>query len=447
VRRERNIVLLLSDMKGFTARTSRQTREENARMLVLHDALLLPVVRGFGGRKVKAIGDAVLAAFDSPTDAVLCAMAIQDRLAAFNSRAPERDHIEVRLALSQGEVRVERGDVHGEPVRLALVACALADAGEVVLTDAVYLSMNKSEAATEVMGSLPLPGGGKVQLRRALRGGDPAAPYDAAAPYGGRALARLGKLPDPSRAYVLWRAGEAGLSFARKRIVWAAAALLLIAAAAGERGAREPEDPLRRAAELVDLRQPVAALSELDRLAETSRAHDPRVEVVRGKAEHALGQFGLAFSDFAEAAQQDPRALDGPALAALADELDSEAFPGVWRPALIRLLGETVGRPAAAAVRPLLTSQHARSRDDALEVLELAGAATDEERLAVATADLADERAGCAAHERAVQRIVQVNDPGSEKLLTKVAWGTGCGGAQARDAIRRYRRAHVADAR
>jgi hypothetical protein len=169
--------------------------------------------------------------------------------------------------------------------------------------------------------------------------------------------------------------------------------------------------------------------------------------VVRGKAEHALGQFGLAFSDFAEAAQQDPRALDGPALAALADELDSEAFPGVWRPALIRLLGETVGRPAAAAVRPLLTSQHARSRDDALEVLELAGAATDEERLAVATADLADERAGCAAHERAVQRIVQVNDPSSEKLLTKVAWGTGCGGAQARDAIRRYRRAHVADAR
>jgi serine/threonine-protein kinase len=441
VSRERNLVLLLSDMKGFTARTSRQTREENARMLVLHDALLLPVVRGFGGRKVKALGDAVLAAFDSPTDAVLCAMAIQDRLAAFNARAPERDHIEVRLALSQGEVRVERGDVHGEPVRLALVACALAEAGEVVLTDAVYLSMNKTEAATEVMGALPLPGGGRVQLRRALRGGDPGAPY------GGRGLARLGKLPDPSRAYVLWRAGEAALSFARKRIVWAAAALLLIAAAAGERGAREPEDPLRRAAELLDLRQPVAALSELDRLAETSRAHDPRVEVVRGKAEHALGQFGLAFSDFAEAAQQDPRALDVTALAALADELDSEAFPALWRPALIRLLGETVGRPAAAAVRPLLASPHARSRGDALEVLELAGAATDDERVGVATVDLNDEHAGCAAHERAVQRLAQVTDPRAEKLLTKVAWGTGCGGAQARDALRRYRRAHVADAR
>ena len=55
----RNLVLLLSDMKGFTARTSRQTREENARMMALHDALLLPVLRGFGGRKVKGLGDAL----------------------------------------------------------------------------------------------------------------------------------------------------------------------------------------------------------------------------------------------------------------------------------------------------------------------------------------------------------------------------------------------------
>src|SRR5439155_22085315 len=55
---ERNLVLLLSDMKGFTARTSGQTREENARMLALHDALLLPVVRGYRGRKVKGLGDA-----------------------------------------------------------------------------------------------------------------------------------------------------------------------------------------------------------------------------------------------------------------------------------------------------------------------------------------------------------------------------------------------------
>src|SRR5437588_3127334 len=228
----RNLVLLLSDMKGFTARTSRQTREENERMLALHDALLLPVVRGFGGRKVKAIGDALLAAFESPTDAVLCAMALQDRLAAFNDAAEEKERIEVRVSLSQGEVRLQKGDVHGEAVQLALQAGALADAGEVVLTDAVYLSMNKSEAPTEILCERPLQGGGATKLRRALRSSD------ARVPYGGRALARLGRLPDPSRRVQLARLIDRVASFARRRIVWAAAGLLLVAAAAGGRGAR-----------------------------------------------------------------------------------------------------------------------------------------------------------------------------------------------------------------
>jgi serine/threonine-protein kinase len=423
-------------MKGFTARTSRQTREENERMLALHDALLLPVVRGFGGRKVKAIGDALLAAFESPTDAVLCAMALQDRLASFNAGAPEGDRIEVRVSISQGEVRIERSDVHGEPVQLALQAGLMADAGEVVLTDAVYLSMNKSEAPTEILTSRPLPGGGSIRLRRALRSGD------AQAPYGGRALARLGRLPDPSRRVRLRRLLDKALSLGRKRAVWAAAGLLLVAAAAGERGARATpqEDPVRRAAGLLEARQPVAALAELDRLAETPRAHEPLVQVVRGRAEHALGQFGMAFADFAAAAEQDPRALDAQTIAALADELDAESFPAAWRPALVRLLGEKVGRDAAPAVRRLLVSPLSRTRDDALDVLELAGAASDEDRLLVASADLADPRAPCAAHREAVSRLAVVSGPRSEKLLEQAAWSTGCGGAQARDALRRMRR-------
>src|SRR5207237_346595 len=200
----------------------------NARMLALHDALLLPVVRGYRGRKVKGLGDALLAAFDSPTDAVLCAMAMQDRLAAWNSKAPAGERIEIRIALSQGEVRRSRGDLHGEAVQLALEAEARAEAGEVLLTDAVYLSMNKTEAATEVVGEVLLHGSGRIRLRRAVRGADPRAPY------GGRALARLGRLPNPARAVRLRMATESALYFARKRIDWAAAALLRPAAAAGE---------------------------------------------------------------------------------------------------------------------------------------------------------------------------------------------------------------------
>ena len=442
-RREKNLVLLLSDMKGFTARTSRQTREENARMLALHDALLLPVVRGYRGRKVKGMGDALLAAFISPTDAVLCAMAMQDRLAAWNAGARAGDRIEVRIALSQGEVRRSRGDLHGEAMQLALEAEARAEAGEVVLTDAVYLSMSKSEAPTEIVGEVALHGGGRIRLRRALRGTDPAVPY------GGRALARLRRLPDPARAIRVRVAIETALEIARKRVVWAAAGLLLVAAAAGEHLTRVGEaDALARARALLEAREPLAALLELDRLADSPRAQDPDVQVVRGKAEHALGQLGPAFADFAAAAKQDPRAIDHGALAALIDLLESEAFPPVWRPPLVKVLGEDLGRPAATEVRRLLSSPRARTRGDALEVLELAGAATDDDRLSVSRTDLLDARSSCAARKSAVRRLALVRGDESEALLARAAADAkACGAAQARDAVRRRHSARVAEAR
>jgi len=437
---ERNLVLLLSDMKGFTARTSGQTREENARMLALHDALLLPVVRGYRGRKVKGLGDALLAAFDSPTDAVLCAMAMQDRLAAWNSKAPAGERIEIRIALSQGEVRRSRGDLHGEAVQLALEAEARAEAGEVLLTDAVYLSMNKTEAATEVVGEVLLHGSGRIRLRRAVRGADPRAPY------GGRALARLGRLPNPARAVRLRMATESALDFARKRIVWAAAALLLIAAAAGEHvSSGIGNDPLARAEALLESREPLAALVELDRLADSPRAQDAEVQIVRGKAEHALGQLGPAFADFAAAVKQDPRALDDGAISALAELLDSEAFPAVWRPALLKLLGEQVGRAAAPAVRRLLASERAAARDDALHVLELSGSATNADRIAVARADLRDPRISCAARRSAVRRLAVAAGSEAEALLARAAEARACGSVEARDALRRRPGAKVAE--
>lgn len=424
-----NLVLLLSDMKGFTARTSAQTREENARMLALHDALLVPVLRGYGGRKVQEIGDALLGAFQSPTDAVLCAMAMQDRLAIWNVRAPPQDRIEVRISLSQGELRKSRGDLHGEPLQLALTANTLAQPGEVVLTDAVYLSMAKSEAPTEVFRELPLAGGGRIRLRRALRG------PDRHLPYGARGLKRLGKLPDPARALFVRSCADRALAFARRRAVWAAAGLLLVAAAAGEHGVRR--DPAERAAGLLESREPLAALAELDRLADSPRASQPAVEVLRGKAEHALGKLGLSFADFAAAAQQDPMALDDGAIAALCEQLDSETFPPQWRPALVRLLGERVGRRAGPSLRKLLRSSRAASRNDALEALELAGAATDADRLAAAEAELSDPHSACPGRREAVRRLAIVTDPRATALLTSAADSKSCGAPEARDALRR----------
>ncbi len=47
-----NLAIMFTDIAGFTEKTSRQSREENARMMAEHDALLLPLIRAFSGRKV-----------------------------------------------------------------------------------------------------------------------------------------------------------------------------------------------------------------------------------------------------------------------------------------------------------------------------------------------------------------------------------------------------------
>src|SRR5260221_1802577 len=258
------------------------------------------------------------------------------------------------------------------------------------------------------------------------------------APYGGRALSRLGRLSDPMRSVRLRVAAERAFRITRKKTAWAAPALLLVAAAAGERW--WPRDPVERAAGLLQARQPLAALAELDHLADTPQINAPGVAVLRGKAEHALGRAGLAFSDFAAAAQKDPSALDAGAINALVDDLEAETFPALWRPAVVRLLGEKVGRRAALSVRRLLNLPRASARDDALKVLELAGAASDGDRLAVATAELSDPHASCSMRIEAIRRLALVIGPKADSLLQKAASEKACGVPQARDALRRRSR-------
>ncbi len=182
------LTVMFTDIAGYTLRTGQQSREEAARWLSLHDGLLLPVVRAFAGTLVKTIGDALLVTFRSPTDAVLCGMAIQDRLFQHNQAASEADRIEVRVAISAGEVRLQRGDIFGEPVNLAARLEGLGERGEVLFTDAVHATMNAAEIPVEPRGTHTFKGISRpVGVYAALPSTTPGA-----LPFGGHALARVG---------------------------------------------------------------------------------------------------------------------------------------------------------------------------------------------------------------------------------------------------------------
>ncbi|WP_225409664.1 adenylate/guanylate cyclase domain-containing protein [Stigmatella hybrida] len=173
-----NLAIVFTDIKGFTERTSRQTHEQNQHLLQTHHALLAPLFKAFGGRILKSIGDAFLVTFESPTQAVLSGIAIQDRLWHYNLSADEDSRLHVRVAVNVGEVRVESSDVFGEPVNIAARVEGITEAGEVFFTEAVYLAMNKAEVPSQEVGTFELKGiPGKIRVFRV-----PKAPYRVEAP-------------------------------------------------------------------------------------------------------------------------------------------------------------------------------------------------------------------------------------------------------------------------
>ena len=127
----KHLSIMFTDIKGFTSKTAKKSRKELSRMLELHDALIRPIFKEFGGKVIKTIGDAFLVTFTSPTDAVLCGIKIQKVLAKHNKYNDDGDRLEVRVAINSGEVTVKGNDIFGDAVNTAarLEGVAEADPG------------------------------------------------------------------------------------------------------------------------------------------------------------------------------------------------------------------------------------------------------------------------------------------------------------------------------
>lgn len=154
----RHLTILLTDIKGFTDKTSSKSRAEISTMLDEHRAVVLPLLEARGGHLVKTIGDAFLMTFESPTNAVLAGVSVQEALAKLNEGRSAGDRLEIRIAINSGEVNLMENDVFGEAVNITARIEGIAEAGQVYFTEAVYLAMNKSEVPSSEIGLMQLKG-------------------------------------------------------------------------------------------------------------------------------------------------------------------------------------------------------------------------------------------------------------------------------------------------
>jgi len=106
-----------------------------------------------GGRIVDAVGDNLLAEFDSAVDAVQCAVEVQKGLRDKNQELPEDKKMEFRIGINIGDV-IEDGDrIFGDSVNVTARIESLADAGGICVSRSTYDQIkNKLELSFDYYG-------------------------------------------------------------------------------------------------------------------------------------------------------------------------------------------------------------------------------------------------------------------------------------------------------
>jgi class 3 adenylate cyclase len=93
-----------------------------------------PAVARHNGRIVKTTGDGLLVEFASVVDAVVCAVAIQRAMLAFNAGIHADRQIVLRIGINVGDIIVDGGDIFGDGVNVAARLEALCEPGGVCIS-------------------------------------------------------------------------------------------------------------------------------------------------------------------------------------------------------------------------------------------------------------------------------------------------------------------------
>ena len=129
--------ILAADVVGYS-RLMGDDEAGTARAVREHRAAATPIVRGFGGRLVKTMGDGVLLEFPSVVAAVECAIRMQQQMAERNEGVPEVRRILYRVGVNLGDVLIDGEDILGDGVNIAARLEAICEPGGICLSGSAY---------------------------------------------------------------------------------------------------------------------------------------------------------------------------------------------------------------------------------------------------------------------------------------------------------------------
>jgi class 3 adenylate cyclase len=152
------VALLFTDLAGSTAIYARRGDPRAYYLVRLHFDELFRVADQCGGLMIKTIGDAVMAAFQTPAEALKAAIEMQEAIAALNARANLEgdERLILKVGLHSGPCLSvtlnDQPDYFGGTVNTAARVQGLSRGHDIVFTEAIL----EDPEAHELLGARPL---------------------------------------------------------------------------------------------------------------------------------------------------------------------------------------------------------------------------------------------------------------------------------------------------
>jgi adenylate cyclase len=145
--------ILAADVVGYSRLLEQDEAGTLAALKERRRDVLNPLIAEHHGRIVKVMGDGVLVEFGSAVNAVACAVALQERMAAASDGLAGDRRILLRVGINLGDVVVEGGDLYGDGVVICVRLQSMAEPGGICVSGAVHDQVgNKLPLAFEDLG-------------------------------------------------------------------------------------------------------------------------------------------------------------------------------------------------------------------------------------------------------------------------------------------------------
>lgn len=128
-------VIVAADVVEYSRLMSEDEAQTLAALTAFRKDILEPDVSAKGGAIVKRMGDGWFMEFTNASDAIEFAIQVQNTLA-------KGGLIQIRIGVHIGDVTIQEDDLYGGGINIACRLEALADSGQVLISDTVYSSLD-----------------------------------------------------------------------------------------------------------------------------------------------------------------------------------------------------------------------------------------------------------------------------------------------------------------